>query len=118
MNVKRRTESEELTVGGTENVFLTVTIGNAQIGGNVARFKNSSVILAKGEITNLDLGPGADLCGKTLKVTTNVLDVNEQTNSIVITYFFHACTPPVTFFHDTVTNDGDIFSLSVEFSFK
>ena len=70
------------------SIFLTITVGNAQIGGNVVRWKNSPTILAKGEITNLNLGLGMDIRGRTLKITTNVLDVNPMTNGIVINHFF------------------------------
>lgn len=118
MALKKRSEIVNLTVNQNENVSLTVTIGNAQIGGNFIRFKNSQTVLAKGEVKNLDLGKGSDLIGKTLKVTTNILDANTQTNGIVVTYFFQSCTPPVTVFHDKVNNDGDIFSFLIEFNFQ
>ena len=118
MALKKRTESVNLEVQKTENVFLTITIGNAQIGGNFIRFKNSQNVLAKGEVQNLNLGLGSDLIGKALKVTTNILDANSQTNGIVVTYFFQSCTPPVTVFHDTVNNDGDVFSFLVDFNFQ
>ncbi len=118
MALKKRTETVELTVVKKQHVLLTITIGNAQIGGNVVRFNNAQEALGKGEIENLDLGLGSDLIGKTLKVTTNILDVNEQTNGIVVTYFFHNGDPAGTMFHDTVKADGDIFSFIVEFNFN
>jgi hypothetical protein len=118
MALKKRTETVALSVIKKQNILLTITIGNAQIGGNVVRFKNASGILGKGEIQNLDLGLGSDLIGKTLKVTTNILDVNDQTNGVVVTYFFHNCDPAATMFHDTVKDDGDIFSFIVEFNFN
>jgi hypothetical protein len=118
MALKKRTETVELSVLKKQHILLTITIGNAQIGGNVVRIKNAPDTLGKGEIENLDLGLGSDLIGKTLKVTTNILDVNDQTNGIVVTYFFHNCDPAATMFHDTVKNDGDIFSFIVEFNFN
>jgi len=116
--IKKRNETVNLSVSGKQNIFLTITIGNAQIGSNVVRFKNAKDPLGKGEIQNLDLGLASDLIGKTLRVTTNILDVNEQTNGIVATYFFHGCTPAATMFHDTVDVDGDIFSFLIEFNFN
>jgi len=116
--IKKRTETAELETQNDAQVLLTVTIGNAQIGGNVVRFKDAPVLLAKGEITRLVIGNGSELVGKTLKIVTNILDVNEQTNKIVVTYFVEGCTPLVTVFNDTVGNEGDIFSLTVEFTFK
>lgn len=117
MKVKKRNETVQLKADGTEDVILTITIGNAQIGASLVRFKNSPNLLGKGEIQNLNLGSKAALAGKTVTVTTNILDANEQTNGVVVTYFFHACQPPVTTFHDKVDNDGDIFSFIVDFNF-
>jgi hypothetical protein len=118
MALKKRSETVNLKVQKDEKVLLTITIGNAQIGGNFIKFKNSSDVLAKGEVQNLDLGTGSGLIGKTLKITTNILDANDQTNGVVVTYFFHSCTPPVTVFNDSVDNDGDVFSFLVEFNFQ
>ena len=117
MKVKKRTESVNLVADGTDNVILTITIGNAQIGGSVVKIKNTSTQLGKGEIENLRLGTKAELQGKTITVTTNILDVNQATNGVVVTYFFHACRPPVVMFNDKVDNDGDIFSFVVDFNF-
>ena len=117
MKVKKRTETVQLKADGTDDVILTITIGNAQIGASLVRFKNNPDLLGKGEIHNLNLGSKAALAGKTVTVTTNILDANEQTNGVVVTYFFHACQPPVTTFHDKVDNDGDIFSFIVDFNF-
>ena len=113
---KSRSEIVNLTLSKDQEIFLTITIGNAQIGGNVIKFKGSNIAIAKGEITNLNLGMGADITGKTLRAVTNILDVNGQTNGVVVTYFFHPCTTPVIVFHDTVNNDGDIFTFNVEFN--
>lgn len=117
MKVKKRTESVKMVADGTDTVILTITIGNAQIGGSVVKNKTTSTIIGKGEIQNLTLGTKAELKGKTITVTTNILDANEQTNGVVVTYFFHACQPPVTTFNDKVDNDGDIFSFIVDFNF-
>jgi len=117
MALKKRNENVNLKISRNERIFLTITIGNAQIGGNFLRFKNSDV-LAKGEIKNFDLGEGSNLVGKTLKITTNILDTNIQTNGVVVTYFFHGSTPPVTVFHDKVNKHGDVFSFLVDFNFQ
>lgn len=117
MKVKKRTESVKLAADGTDDVLLTITIGNAQIGGNIVKNKTTSTVLGKGEIQNLFLGTKKDLQGKTITVTTNILDTNEQTNGVVVTYFFHACQPAVTTFNDKVDNDGDIFSFIIDFNF-
>lgn len=99
-------------------IYLTVTIGNAQIGGNVVRWKGNPNILAKGEIKNLNLGLGMDIKGKTLKITTNVLDVNEATNGIVVNHYFHNGSPSLFPYVDQVNSDGDILQLITEYTFK
>lgn len=119
MAVKKVTKTDiPVKVNLETPILLTVTIGNAQIGGNVVRWKNNPNILAKGEIKNLRLGMGMDIKGKTLKVTTNVLDVNEATNGIVINHYFHNCTPPLFTYVDKVEKDGDIYQLITEYTFK
>ncbi|MBN9382032.1 MAG: hypothetical protein J0H74_14790 [Chitinophagaceae bacterium] len=119
MQVKTRDDTKNLTVSNlSSNVILTITIGNAQLGANVLQFKGAPDVFAKGTITNLDLGPGLALRGKTLNIITNILDHNPSTNGVVATYFFSGCTPSASLFSDTVDNDGDIFSVSTDFIFS
>jgi len=117
MNVKKRTESVNMVADGTDNVILNITVGNAQLGGSLVQFEGNPTILAKGKVENLNLGTKASLQGKTLLVTTNIMDVNDATNGVVVTYFFHACQPPVVTFNDIVDNPGDIFSFNIQFKF-
>ena len=119
MAVKKITKTDiSVKVNLETPILLTVTIGNAQIGGSVARWKNNQNILAKGEIKNLNLGLGFDIKGKTLKITTNVLDVNEVTNGIVINHYFYNGTPALYTCEDKVEKDGDILQLITEYTFK
>jgi hypothetical protein len=101
-----------------ETIFLTISIGNAQIGGSVVRWKNDPDILAKGEVVNLDLGTGSLIKGKILKITTNVLDVNDQTNGMVVNHYFYNAEPSLFPYTDRVNNDGDIFQLITEYNFR
>jgi hypothetical protein len=118
MNIKRRTEpAVTVTVDKTADVYLDITIGNAQIGGSVVRFNGNTTIIGKGAITNLNLGLGQALVGQTIQVVTNVLDVNSVTNGIVVTNYFHNSNPATFPYNDTVDNDGDIFSLTTQFTF-
>ncbi len=118
MQIKQRNETVDLITESTnDEVFLTITIGNAQIGGSIIKFENSTNI-GKGEIENLNLGKASDLVGKTLQASTNILDINQQTNGVAVTYFFSSCLPPAISFFDKVDNDGDIFSFSIDFNFK
>lgn len=118
MNIKQRTEpAVNVTVDKTSDVYLDITIGNAQIGGSVVRFAGNTSIIAKGTISNLNLGLGQSLVGQTIQVVTNVLDVNSITNGIVITNYFHNANPATFPYNDTVDNDGDIFSLTTQYTF-
>lgn len=119
MAIKKRNEPpKDIYVRSYQTVFITVNIGNAQIGGSVLKFKNSTDVLAKGKIRNLKIGKGEDLVGKTLKITTNVLDSNSSTNKISITHDFKNGVPATFPFYDTVDNDGDVFSLTTAYHFK
>ena len=106
-----------VTVDKSSQIYLDITIGNAQIGGSVVRFAGNTAIIGKGSITNLNLGLGQSLVGQTLQVVTNVLDVNSVTNGIVVTNYFHNATPAIYPYSDTVDNDGDIFSLTTQYNF-
>lgn len=118
MNIKQRTEpAVNVTVDRTSDVYLDITIGNAQIGGSIVRFANNTSIIGKGTINNLNLGLGQSLVGQTIQVVTNVLDVNSVTNGIVITNYFHNANPATFSYNDTVDNDGDIFSLTTQYTF-
>lgn len=119
MKIKTRKEAiSSLVTDQNENVYLTITIGNAQIGGSVVRWKGSSEIIGKGEISALNLGKGSSVKGKTLAIMTNVLDVNLATNGIVINYYFQNASDASVTFSDTVDNHGDVFSLELDVTFK
>lgn len=119
MAIKKRKEPPaDIFLRSHQTVFITVNLGNAQIGGSVLKFKNSSEVFAKGKIKNVRIGKGEDLVGTTLKITTNVLDSNSSTNKISVTHDFKNGIPATFPFYDTVDNEGDIFSLTTEYVFK
>ncbi len=99
------------------NVFITITIGNAQIGGS-AVIKGAAT-LATGQITNLDLGSGQTLKGSKVLAITTVSDINQNTNNLVVTYTVtgggHNYNATRTL---TVANNGDAgrFTLVLTFS--
>jgi hypothetical protein len=118
MVLKERNEEFTMEVSNNSlDVLLTITIGNAQIGGSIIRWEGED-ILKKGAVSNLNLGKGSDIVGKTLEITTNILDVNTQTNGIITTNYFHNTVEQVKFFSDSVDNHGDVFSFiqKVEFN--
>ncbi|MCW3466921.1 hypothetical protein [Chitinophaga nivalis] len=118
MAIKKRKETTDLTVIPASEVSLTITIGNAQIGASVVRSDANEQIIAKGDIRNLKLGKAEDIRGKTLKVTTNILDSNTLTNGMVVTCYFESCKPNVVVFQDEVKSDGDILSFLLDFNFR
>jgi len=116
MAIQSKKESIQVSADADDLVSLTVTIGNAQIGGNLIKEKDK--VVAKGEIANLALGTGAELKGRSFNITTNILDVNEQSNGVVATYFFQKKQSTVFTLHAKVENDGDIFSFEIELKFE
>lgn len=122
MKVKKITKGPfNISVPADAQVALTSGIGNAQIGGNV--LKDGTTIITKGEIKNKSLGTGAELDGRTLKLITNVLDVNPDSNKISITHFFYNGQPAVFEYPQKddpagVDTDGDVYSLTVTYKFK
>jgi len=113
-----RNEIVNTLADSNASVSLTITIGNAQIGGSIIRRKDTDEIIFKGAVEKLQLGLGSELKGKTLNIKTRVLDVNDQTNGVVVTYFFQSCIPAATMFDDKVINEGDVFTFDVDFNFN
>ena len=77
----------EIEIRQGDEIFVSVLVGNGQIGGNIIRLNGE--ILAKGDLTDPTfLGDSNKLGGKEIILTTNVLDVNTFTNMCVITTQF------------------------------
>ncbi|MEO2073076.1 MAG: hypothetical protein ABGW99_17235 [Zunongwangia sp.] len=75
------------TKGSQDEIYLSIKIGNGQIGGN--RVFLDGQIIAKGNLTEPTYIGGSELLkDKILSVETNVLDVNGFTNRCVITTSF------------------------------
>lgn len=64
-------------------ITLTTIIGEAQIGGSAVFLDN--LLIAKGDIQDLSLGPGLLLRERQLFVRTIVSDVNPMTNRTAVT---------------------------------
>ena len=70
-----------------DDIYLSVKVGNAQIGGNKVTSNNK--LIAKGDISAPTLlGKAGDYTNSEIEIETNVLDVNNLTNSCVITTTF------------------------------
>lgn len=75
------------TKGNRDEIYLSIKIGNGQIGGN--RVSVDGQVIAKGNMTEPTYIGGSELLkDKILSVETNVLDVNGFTNRCVITTSF------------------------------
>lgn len=113
--VKVRTVKKDYPVTNRP-VFFSVNIGEGQMGSSVAMLDNE--LLKVGEIKNLNLGEGAALVGKTLRVKSLVSDTNDMTNRVSIGYRLTGGAEDwdgkVT---ETVEREGDsvIFRLAVRF---
>ena len=114
----KQTQFNVTALNPNADVYVTVTIGNAQIGGTRVSWTNDGIILRKGSITSLNLGPGSGCTGKTLELYTNIVDINEATNGVVVTYYFHNATPATVTLNDQVDADGDFFSFITNANFN
>jgi hypothetical protein len=118
MSIKTKIQNPvDITVSDTELVKLSVTIGNAQIGGSIVQFDGDPKVLAKGDVDGLSLGQGIELRGKKLLVTTNVLDSNTSTMRIAVKHQFENGRPAEARLSDKVDNSGDIFSWVTTYNF-
>ncbi|MES2484342.1 MAG: hypothetical protein V4581_00100 [Bacteroidota bacterium] len=115
---KSKTTTKSVRILNPEaKVYLTITIGNAQIGGTLVKWNDTDGNLGKGIIQNLYLGYGHEISGRNLDLFTNIIDVNPQTNGVVVTYYFHNCDPVTFTLSDSVDNEGDIFSFRTHINF-
>ena len=107
----------DYSVSDDSHVYLTVEIGNAQVGGTAVMLNGNFV--AKGEIRNLDLGKGSDLRDKGARVITTVSDINENTNTLVVKYIVTGGNQEMKEVRTlTVKEDGDAgrFTLALVFN--
>jgi hypothetical protein len=95
-------------------VSLTVSIGDAQIGGSVVRI--GSDIKGTNQIQDLTLGTGPELKGQSVKIKTTVTDINDSSNKTSVTYEFSGGLHPLnTEVISEVANDGDSMVFNAKF---
>lgn len=91
---------------GDDKVFLSIGIGDKQIGTSVVSL--SGELLRMGEIEDLLLGKGADLDGKQLNIKTVVTDVNDKSNKTSVTFTHKGGKEDETFtLQSEVKEEGD-----------
>ncbi|TDX01869.1 hypothetical protein [Dinghuibacter silviterrae] len=99
-----------------DKVFLTVTIGNFQIGASAIWF-DGGPLLTKGDISQFLLGKKVDLLGKKLWIVTTVLDSNPADGNIIVTIGFNGTTSaPIVV--TAALNAGDIYALTTSYTFN
>jgi hypothetical protein len=98
--MKRVDEERALALADAEPLFLSVIVGNAQMGGNyveITRSDGAKLPIAKAaEITNLFVGTGATLRGGSLLVRTAVVDINPHTDWTIVTHRLKTGNSPGT----------------------
>ena len=117
MSVKRRTEDvKEIKVNGDDKISLSVIIGNGHIGSSTVKFRFVSDILGQGEITDLLIGKGSAITGRTLRVATRVL-ITSPNKKIVVTHDLENAVPAGSVYHDEVNDNHDVFTLVADYLF-
>lgn len=103
--------------GNQSPVYLTVTVGDAQVGGSSIVFDGQEI--ATGDISNQKIGkPGDDIRYKILRCNTTVKDINPDTNKTVVTCSFTGGESGEDFIFDTeVKENGGEVLYSLTFTF-
>lgn len=101
-------------VNPENDVFLSIAIGNAQIGGSYVEDSEGNLIV-KGAITNFNLGRGSALVGQRIKIFTNVLDKNPNNNDVIVFHRFSNIKQSYKY-EDTAPEKG-VVSIQVEYLF-
>jgi len=110
------TMSDVYEIVAGQKVFLTVMIGDADVGGSVVELDGDRIL--KGDVDNQDLGDGNGLKGKKLRIKTVVVDVNPHTNNTSVTYSLKGGARPKEWpLSEPVSNEGDAMKYDGEISF-
>lgn len=111
----------DVEVKQSDKIFITVVVGNQQIGGSILQYKDEQDPFKKGRVKDVELGKGSKITGRQLLVETNVLDSNTATNKIVVRHIFeNEQGDEIAKFQyeDEVLAHRDILSLQTQYNFK
>lgn len=106
--MKNVTENRNLALQANEAFFVSVVVGNAQMGGTYIEVDNGGVktALAKAaDITNFYVGTGSSLSGTTVMVRTAVVDINPHTDWTIVTHRVKRGNTPET--NESFTCEAD-----------
>ena len=114
----RVTATRFYPVDGHSPVYLTVTVGNAQIGSTVVTW-GGKVEDPSSEISHEQIGAaGDDLRSKLLVCNTIVKDVNATTNATSVRYVLEGGNATQTFdFEAEVAENGGFATYAITFAF-
>ena len=94
-----------------EDVFLTVKIGQGQLGATEVFRRNDMLVKGGVVISRFNLGPGFSLAGDSISVESLVNDVGGQTNKMSVTYLIENGAKTTKFVaRHTVAHDADMCS--------
>lgn len=115
--ITKKLEPRQIELEGTGQVLLTITFGYYQIGGSNVKFNGGTSAIAKGKVTNLDLGDVDTLRGKTLIVKSRILDSNLSTDKVSTTHSFTSAKDMPIQQEGVVPNSGDIMEYVFTYNF-
>ena len=75
----------DFTPANTKDYFLSVLVGNGQSGSTT--FRNPAGDFISPDVFNVPLGRGKQLKGTSLPVVSVVMDINPQTDNMVVSYY-------------------------------
>lgn len=99
-------------------IFLTILIGYAQMGASLVKFKDVADPLAKGTITHLQLGNSEALRGRTLMITSKVLDANDATLHYIVTHDFSSGVPKHFVESGSFSEQGQLLIWNTTYNFN
>lgn len=114
--MKRVVTATDYTVGDGD-LFLSIRIGDGQIGGSAVMLVEQNKVIFKGEtVDRLRLGTGSDLKNTSVWAKTTVADINDRTNRTSVTYVLVGGPAPMsTEVTSSVDADGDSMVFSASF---
>ena len=100
-------------------VYLTVVIGDGNVGGTSLLWNGETIEQDGDQMTNQCIGgPGENLQGKILHCTTNVQDINPATNKTSVTYTLSGGTQQQDFLFQLNASTGGFVLYNITFVFS